>query len=156
MNTIKKMKYQKPTTIWQYIFVSIVVLVVIAITIKVQACDPTTDSSCQPAGGAANPGITITSGIKNPLGNTITDLPSFIVIILNFVFLVGVPIIALAIIYAGFLFVTAQGNERKLTKAKQTLLFTLIGAALILGSYVIANAIRGTVQCIKDNSTTCN
>ena len=66
--------------------------------------------------------------------------------------MIGVPIIALAIIYAGFLFVTAQGNSEKLTKAKKTLLYTLIGAALLLGAVVIAEAIKGTVNDIKSTT----
>jgi len=57
--------------------------------------------------------------------------------------------VAIAIIYSGFLFVTAQGNSEKLTKAKKALLYTIIGAALLLGSYVIATAIGKTVDEIK-------
>jgi hypothetical protein len=102
-----------------------------------------------PSGGDKNTGVTINTGIKNPLGNDIDSIPKFIQTILGFVLLIGVPIIVLAIIYAGFLFVTAQGNSEKLTMAKTTLLYTLIGAALLLGSFVIANAIQGTVDEIS-------
>lgn len=96
-------------------------------------------------------GVTINTGIKNPLGKSISDIPTFIQTILGFVLLIGVPIIVLAIIYAGFLFVTAQGNSEKLTMAKTTLLYTLIGAALLLGSFVIAKAIKGTVDQISNS-----
>jgi beta-lactamase regulating signal transducer with metallopeptidase domain len=89
--------------------------------------------------------LNISTGIENPLGNSVTDLPSFIEKILGFVLVVGVPIVTLAIIYAGFLFVIARGNPEELTKAKKTLLYTLIGAALLLGSFIIAKAIQGTV-----------
>jgi hypothetical protein len=58
----------------------------------------------------------------------------------------------LAIIYCGFLFVTAQGNSEKLKKAKQALLYTIVGAALLLGSLVITRAIQGTVDEIKTNN----
>ncbi len=91
-------------------------------------------------------GVEIQSGIENPLGNTIVDIPTFILAILNFVLYVGIPIVALAIIYSGFLFVTASGNSEKLKSAKKTLLYTLIGAALLLGSLVIAQSIKGTVE----------
>ncbi|MCE9517885.1 pilin [Candidatus Nomurabacteria bacterium] len=104
-----------------------------------------------PSGGDKNTGVTINTGIKNPLGKSISDIPTFIQTILGFVLLVGVPIIVLAIIYAGFLFVTAQGNSEKLTMAKTTLLYTLIGAALLLGSFVIAKAIKGTVDQISNS-----
>ena len=65
---------------------------------------------------------------------------------------IGVPIVTLAIIYAGFLFVAARGNAEELTKAKKTLMYTLIGAALLLGSFVIAQAIKGTVDDISSTT----
>jgi hypothetical protein len=98
-------------------------------------------------------GIKINSGIKNPLGNGFgSDIPTFLESVLNFFLLIGIPIITLAIIYCGFLFVTAQGNSEKLKKAKQALLYTIVGAALLLGSLVITRAIQGTVDEIKTNN----
>ena len=52
----------------------------------------------------------------------------------------------LAIVYSGFLFVTAQGNETKLEKAKKVIVWTLIGGVLVLGAQVVATAIQGTVR----------
>ena len=101
------------------------------------------------------PGLYTNTGIKNPLGSNIPDIPSFIRVIIDFVLLIGVPIVALALIYSGFLFVTSLGNSEKLTKAKKTFIYTLIGAAILLGAFVIANAIKGTVDCIANNDTTC-
>jgi len=93
--------------------------------------------------------ININTGIENPLGNSITDIPSFIKAILKFILYLGIPLVALAIIYTGFLFVTAMGNSEKLKKAKSALVYTLIGAALLLGAFVIAEAIQGTVEEIS-------
>jgi hypothetical protein len=62
--------------------------------------------------------------------------------------IIGVPILVLAIIYAGFLYVKAQGNPGELEVAHRTLLYTVIGGALLLGSFVIAEAIRATVADI--------
>ena len=105
-----------------------------------------------PTGSGGTPsstsGVSLNTRIANPLGSNITDLPTFINVIVSFVLLIAIPIIVLAVIYAGFLFVTAQGNSEKLKKAKTTLLYTLIGAALLLGSFVIAKAIQGTVSQI--------
>lgn len=95
-------------------------------------------------------GLALEVKIKNPLEKSgITTLPGFIESALNMVLVVGVPIVALAIIYSGFLFVSAQGNSEKISEAKNTLKFTLIGAALLLGSWVIAQAIQGTIAEIK-------
>jgi hypothetical protein len=95
----------------------------------------------------------ITTTIKNPLGdNGPKDIPAFIEKIIDIVLIVGVPIVTLAIIYTGFLFVEAQGNPEKLTKARKALMYTLIGAALILGAWVIAKAIGTTVDDIKSTT----
>ena len=62
---------------------------------------------------------------------------------------IGLPIVALAIIYCGFLFVFARGNTEKLGKAKEALLYTLIGAAILLGSWAIAQIINSTVTSLS-------
>lgn len=92
------------------------------------------NTNCDPADGK----------ICNPLSNinTINDL---IKTLLEGLIRIGMPIIALAIIYSGFLFVFARGNSEKLTQAKDTLLYTLIGAAILLGSWGIAQLISNTV-----------
>ena len=91
--------------------------------------------------------------LKNPLNNGIDDIPSFITAVIKIVLYVGIPIVALAIIYTGFLFVEAQGNAEKITKAKKALVYTLIGAVLLLGAFVIAEAIVSTVDDIKSTTT---
>jgi hypothetical protein len=108
----------------------------------------TSTGNKQPATSTGNPasGVSIDAKINNPLSNNINSIPAFIEAILNIVLTVGVPIVVLAIIYCGFLFVKAQGNSEELGKAKQAFIYTLIGAALLLGAFVIANAIKGTVD----------
>lgn len=102
-------------------------------------------------GNAGDDNVNIDVKINNPLGN-ISSIPQFIEALLNIVITIGVPIVALAIIYTGFLFVTAQGKPDKLTTAKKALTFTLIGAALLLGAWVLANAIVGTVEQIRSEA----
>ena len=87
--------------------------------------------------------------ICNPLGDTgPASIQEFIKTLLTGVLKIGIPIVALAIIYCGFLFVAARGNSEKLTKAKGALLYTLIGAAILLGSWAIANLISSTVLAL--------
>jgi hypothetical protein len=85
--------------------------------------------------------------IDNPVTG-FDNIPDLIVSLLDLVMLIVAPIIALMIIYAGFLFVTASGNEGKLGKAKEMLLYVIIGAAIILGAEIIATAIQGTVNAL--------
>lgn len=85
-------------------------------------------------------------GLKNPLKScTFADL---IVNVAKIVAEIGLPIAAIAIIYAGFLFVTAGGSEEKLKKAKTTFLWSVIGTALILGAWAIAEAIKSFINTL--------
>lgn len=88
--------------------------------------------------------------LTNPLaGGNITSVPQLIESLLRIVITVGVPIIALAIIYAGFKFVTAQGNPEKLKEAKSTFVWVVVGAAILLSAYAIAVGISATVADIR-------
>ncbi len=84
--------------------------------------------------------------IKNPISyNNIND---FIKAILQGAIKIGIPIIALAIIYSGFLFVSARGNSEKLSEAKNALLYTCLGAAILLGAWAIAQLISETILAL--------
>ena len=88
----------------------------------------------------------------NPFGSGITTLPKFIEEITNNVILpVGAVVVVIMIIYAGFRFVTAQGNENNITDAKRAFMYAVIGALILLGSWVIANSIRGTICLLYDD-----
>lgn len=95
--------------------------------------------------------IVVKTKIDNPLGANLTDIPSFVKKAIEIALQVGVPILILAIIYTGFLFVQAQGKPESLRKAREALTNTLIGGALLLGAFVIAEAIGTTVEEIKSN-----
>lgn len=89
-----------------------------------------------------------TQVLPNPLGDTDT-IGKLVTAILNIVVQIGLPLIALAIVYTGFLFIKARGNETQLTEAKKTLLWTVIGAGVILGAFVIQLAIEGTITELR-------
>ena len=59
---------------------------------------------------------------------------------------IGIPIAAIFIIYSGLLFVAARGNEDQLIKAKTNFMWAMIGTAILLGAWVIAKAIKETIQ----------
>lgn len=93
----------------------------------------------------AMPYVVYAQKIRNPIPN-VPGLPDFIDLIITFVMLVMTPILVVAIIYAGFLLVTARGDEKKLVLGKVILLWTLVGAAIILGAKGIAIAVKGTME----------
>ena len=91
--------------------------------------------------------VTITTKIDNPL--SATSLFCFLKDILDVFLTVGIIIAVLFMVYAGFLFVTGRGNETQLGTAKKAFLGAVIGTAIIMGVWVIAQAIVGTVNAIR-------
>jgi hypothetical protein len=84
--------------------------------------------------------------LQNPL--QFPDIAGAVAGFLKVMVMVALPIISLFIVYSGFLFVKAQGNEEQLGTAKKNLLYVIIGSILILGAWVIATLIGGTVTQI--------
>ncbi|MFA6273178.1 MAG: hypothetical protein WC673_01655 [Candidatus Paceibacterota bacterium] len=92
--------------------------------------------------------VTISATIDNPL--SAGSLFCFLKDILDVFLTVGIIIAVLFMVYAGFLFVTARGAEAQLTTAKKAFLGAVIGTAIIMGVWVIAQAIVGTINAIRD------
>ena len=86
--------------------------------------------------------------MSNPLGSGITTLSDFVAQVLNIILKVGVPLIALCIIYSGSLFVLAQGNSEKIEKAKTRILYTFIGAAVLLGAWTLSSVVKGFIDAL--------
>ncbi len=85
-----------------------------------------------------------TSEFSNPLvSKNITELVESIA---DIIFKIGIPVATVFIIYSGLMFVTARGSEEQLKKAKSTFMWTVLGAAVLLGAKVIAMAIKETVK----------
>ncbi len=85
--------------------------------------------------------------LENPIAYD--SIPAVIRQLITIVFVIGIPLVALAIIYAGFLLVTAGGNQEKIKNGKKALLAAVIGGAILLGAWVIAEAIQGTVDQLR-------
>lgn len=94
--------------------------------------------------GVGSPGGGGGGGLTNPL--QFETLESFLVAILDALILILFPFLVLALVYAGFMFVTAQGKPEALSKARTAFLWVLIGALVILGAKAIAIAIEATVD----------
>lgn len=103
------------------------------------------------AGNGTNPTTSSPTNVtvNNPLGGKINNLNGFIKVLLEGVIKIGIPLIALALVYSGYLFVTATGNSEKISKAKDAFIYALIGGAVLLGSWAIAQMISDTVLSIS-------
>ncbi|MBU0611820.1 pilin [Patescibacteria group bacterium] len=125
------------------IFITVLVAFVILLPF-ISFADPLTGgSTTDPLTGDAPTGSV---KIVNPI--KVDSIYGLIKVILEGVIKIGIPIVALAIIYSGFLFVAARGKPEELKKAKNALLYTIIGAAILLGSWAIAQLISDTVLAL--------
>lgn len=87
--------------------------------------------------------------IQNPLAAD--NLEQLVAAILKLVYQVGLPLIAVMFVYAGFLYVTAQGDTGQISKAHSAFKYTVIGAAIVLGAAVISTIIEGTIKGLGAN-----
>lgn len=74
------------------------------------------------------------------------NLTAFLLEIVNIAIQYGALLIVFFIVFAGFKFVTAQGNSEKVSEARKMLTWIVVGAFVLLGVYVIKAAICGTVE----------
>lgn len=99
-------------------------------------------------GGTTGPGTT-GGGASFPNPIKYATFMDFVQAILQVVLKIGIPVAAMFIIYSGFLFVKAQGNESELTKAKSAFTYAVIGTAILLGSWLLAEGIGSTIESLK-------
>ena len=77
--------------------------------------------------------------LQNPLG---TNNPDDVIANIIRVFLGIVGVIALVyFIYGGFMMLTSGGNADRIKKGRDTLMWAIIGLAVIFGSYCITEAV---------------
>jgi TRAP-type C4-dicarboxylate transport system permease small subunit len=77
------------------------------------------------------------------------SLEELIVAILRIFITIATPIIVLFIIYAGFKYVTAQGNAQQVQEATRALTYAIIGAVLIIGAVAISEIIANTIGAFQ-------
>lgn len=114
-----------------------------------------TPGSSGPAGTGGSPGsngqVHIGGGLlDNPFGgagNSLKDL--FVTILNNIVLPIGGVIAVLSFVYSGFLYVMAQGDEKKISTAHNALLYTAVGTAVLLGASAIAKVVENTINNLK-------
>ncbi len=87
------------------------------------------------------------NGLCNPL--KVKSIQGLLTAVLSFIVKIGSIIIVLMLVLTGFKFVLAQGNSDKLAKAREMLMWTLIGALIILGAQAISAGIQSTINAIS-------
>jgi hypothetical protein len=92
-------------------------------------------SSATPASGAVT--------IPNPIGNV--SFQEILEKVFQWIFYVAAAFVPLMIVWAGFLFVTAGGDPKKIETGKHIIMWTIIGMLVILMSRAIIFAIQGII-----------
>ncbi len=135
-------------------FFTVIPLLTFAVGPVEQGSSGGMNSAGEPSTGGMNSAASkIQIKIENPLAdkgvNTISD---FLALVINDLVLpIGALIAVLYIMYAGFLMVTARGDESQLKDAKAAFTHAAIGTAILLGSWVIAEVIQTTVNSLTSS-----
>jgi hypothetical protein len=81
--------------------------------------------------------------ITNPLNAK--SIQEVILLAVDIAIYVGTAFAILAIIFVGFKFVEARGNDTKLKEAKQWFFYIIIGFAILISAKVIVEIVRTTL-----------
>jgi hypothetical protein len=93
------------------------------------------------------PGVTGGTTLANPL--KFDSLEELLTAILKAAISLGEILLVFALIFTGFKFVAASGNDEKIRSAKSALMWTVIGGLILLGATAIMTVIQATVESVR-------
>lgn len=70
--------------------------------------------------------------LPNPLGTGVNTVGDLLKMFVSGLVMFSTPVVILAIMYAGYLLLSAQGDPEKLIQARHTIFYALAGYAIIL------------------------
>ena len=97
-------------------------------------------------------GLSCTS-IENPL--SVKSFCALIKLLFSALVQLGIPVAVIFLILAGARYVFAMGNPTAISKAHDTLKWTVIGIALFLGAWLIVMAIAATLSQLGVTLISC-
>ena len=101
-----------------------------------------------PVNGQPGPCPTGQTCINNPFNGGDTLMQLIASVLNNVVMPIAAVVSVCYIIWAGFLYVTAQGKEAEITKAHENLKWSLIGVGVLLGAAGISEVIQKTISSL--------
>lgn len=106
----------------------------------------------QGAGDPVNPGRGSggggdTGGLINPL--RADSIEQLLEVLVDFAVRIGFLVVIVMLVIVGFMFVAARGNPEKIKDARTALLWTLVGAVILVGATIIVEVIKATVDAIS-------
>lgn len=87
-------------------------------------------ATCRDCPVAPGQGVPILFKLDNPL--QADNLLELIDVLATWLFNLSIPIVVVMIVYAGVMFLTSRGEPARVTKARQILLYAVVGFAIIL------------------------
>jgi|GEM_PF-1189050 len=106
------------------------------------SCPPQNTSSNQDTQPSVNLEYTEIN-IENPI--SINSVPELVEKVFEFLIKIGIPLLVVMIVYSGWLYLFARGNPGEIKKAHDMFLYTLIGGAILLSAWAIAQLIHSTL-----------
>lgn len=119
------------------------------------AANPGTASAspASPTAAAAAAGSTVFTGtgldggadiVDSELTGSVskeTDIKTLIIAWTNFILPIAATVAVLAVVWAGFLYVTAFGDDGRMDSAKKIIIWVVVGLLVIAAAYAIVNFI---------------
>lgn len=81
--------------------------------------------------------------IENPI--SVNSIPDLVQTILEGLIKIGIPLLVVMIVYSGWLYLFARGDPGKIKSAHDMFLYTLLGGAILLAAWAIAQLIHSTL-----------
>lgn len=142
-----------PKNILKHLISGVIITMIFVVPFFVQAQGGTLGGSqggtIGGSSGSQSSGPIIIVNPFNCSGNGCTISGLIKAIVNNILIPIGAVVAVMMIMYAGFLYVTAGGDPGKIKTAHQALTWAVIGAAILLGAWVISEAIQGTINQLK-------
>jgi hypothetical protein len=131
---------------------TIVVFGLMAVTPVLVAAQTSSGTNFPPTSSGTNAPPTSSGGnsifaLQNPLGST-TSICQLLKTLLNVIILLGIPIATFFVVYAGFKLVLARGRPGEIEKARLNLFYTVVGIAIFLGAWLLAQVISNTIAAL--------
>ena len=111
--------------------------------------DNTDNESQAPNTNGPSGPLVIDLNLQNPLAGTIDNIPTLFQKIVDIIIKIAVPLVAIAILYSGFLFVTARGDESQLKTARGAFTFAVIGGLVLMLSWLVAQGIQEALTSLN-------
>lgn len=126
-------------------FIAVTIVTVLALTFFSTSITAFAQSNALGATGGGGNALTSGQGNIDIVGTGQGDARSFVTNILKWALSFLGLVCVIMIIYGGFLYITAAGEEDKAKKGRTIILYCVIGIAIIAASYAIVNTVLGGV-----------